>query len=376
MLDLVLRGARVIDPSQNIDAHLDVGFADGKVAALAAAIDTPAAETRDVSGCVVSPGFIDMHAHVYWGATSISIDGEQIARRGGVTTMVDAGSAGPANFPGLRRYIIDPSPRRILAYLNVAYPGIFAYSKPVMVGECADLRLIDPIECVRTVGQHRDVIVGIKVRIGRVASEANGSAALDMAFEVGDQTGLPVMVHVDHPPPQMRDVLRRLRKGDVLTHCFRPFPNTPQAPDGGIWQEVLEARERGVFFDLGHGASSFGFEVAGAMLDKGFLPDAISTDIHVLNVDGPVFDLATTMGKFLAMGAGLHDVISRVTAGPARGLNRPELGTLRPGAAGDATVYALEQGSFQFTDCFGRVLSGSLRVRPSGVVSHGRWLED
>lgn len=374
MLDLVLRGGRVMDPAAGLDARLDVGFSQGRVAALAPAIDQPADETVDVSGCIVAPGFIDMHTHVYWGATSISIRGEEVARRAAVTTMVDAGSAGPANFPGFREYVIESSPRRILAFLNVAYPGIFAYSKPVMVGECSNLQLLDPVECVRTVEEHRDLIVGIKVRIGRIASGNHGVIPLEMALEVGEETGLPVMVHIDHPPPSRREVLSLMRPGDILTHCCKPFPNSIVRGSGEIWDEVRLARERGVVFDLGHGGSSFGFDVARALLDKGFLPDVLSTDIHVLNVDGPVYDLMTTMCKFMTLGVPLQDVLRCVTSAPARALGRPDLGTLAAGSLGDATVFRVEEGEFRYRDCFGKELDSPVSLRPRGAVCSGRWL--
>lgn len=375
MLDLLLRGGHVMDPVNQLDGVMDVGFTDGKVSAIGPDLDEPSRSTHDVSGHIVAPGFIDMHTHVYWGATSISIRGEDVARRGGVATLVDAGSAGPGNFPGMREYVIDRMPRRVLAYLNVAYPGIFAYSAPVMVGECTDMRLLDPVECVRTVNENRDAIVGIKVRIGRVASGSNGVMPLDMALEVGEETGLPVMVHIDHPPPSRREVLMRMRPGDIITHCFRPFPNSVIRSSGEIWDDVLLARERGVVFDLGHGGSSFGYAVARTMLEHGFLPDVISTDVHVLNVDGPVYDLMTTLSKFHALGVGLPDLIRSVTSHPARAIGNLQLGELKVGGVADATVFEIEKGRFRLADCFGEVLETPTRLTARGVVSRGKWLE-
>jgi dihydroorotase len=376
MLDLVLRGGHVIDPSQGIDGRRDVAFSAGKVAGIAERIDEGAADVRDVSGYYVAPGLIDLHTHVYWGGTSIGVDGEPIAKRSGTTTLVDAGSAGPGNFPGFRRHVIEPSPVRILAYLNISFPGIFAFSKPVMVGECTDLRLLEPSECVRVINEHRDLIVGVKVRVGRVASGANGVAPLDMAIEVAEETALPVMAHLDHPPPTRKDVLSRLRPGDVLTHCFKPFPNAPLRSDGEVWEEVMLARERGVVFDLGHGAASFGFDVAKGMLAKGFVPDVISSDVHALNVDGPVFDLLATLSKFHCLGLDLVSLVRTATAAPAAALRRPDLGNLKPGSIGDATVFVIEKGSFEFKDCVGAVLRGNERLACRGIVRAGAWWQD
>ena len=260
---------------------------------------------RDVTGKIVSPGLIDLHTHVYWGGTSLGVEAELLARTGGVTTFVDAGSAGPGNFHGFRKHVIEPSPVRILPYLNVAFPGIFAFSKTVMVGENADMRLIDAREAVRVAREHKDLVLGIKVRVGRSASGDSGVKPLDIALDVAEELGLPVMAHLDAPPPSRREVVDRLRPGDILTHCFRPFPNAPVRPDGKVRDEILAARARGVIFDIGHGGGSFGFGTTRGMLAAGFLPDVISSDVHVISIEGPAFDLLTTMSKFLCLGVDL-----------------------------------------------------------------------
>jgi dihydroorotase len=373
MLDLILRGGRVIDPANNIDRVLDVGFAGGKVGRLAERIDDEAADVRDVSGAVVAPGLIDLHTHVYWGGTSISVDAPTIARRSGTTTLVDAGSAGPANFLGFRHHVIERSPVRILAYLNISFPGIFAYGAGVMVGECSDIRLLDSRSCRRTIEQHRDLIVGVKVRVGKIAGGSNGIAPLDMAMEVAEDAGVPLMAHLDDPPPSRKDVLSRLRRGDVLTHCFKPFPNAPVRSDGEIWEEVLLARDRGVVFDIGHGMASFGFDVARRMLTKGFVPDVISSDVHALNVNGPVFDLLTTLSKFYCLGLDLPALVRTATTAPAAALRRPDLGHLGVGAVGEATVFAVEDGAFEYRDALGDVLKGKHRLGLRGIVADGRW---
>ena len=375
-MDLILRGGRVIDPASGLDTTCDVGFSNGRVAAVAPRITEKADDEHDVAGAIVTPGMIDLHTHVYWGGTSIGVEAEPIARRSGTTTFVDAGTAGPGNFPGFRRHVIEPSPVRILAYLNISFPGIFAFSAPVMVGECTDIRLLDANECVRVINEHRDLIVGVKVRVGRVASGANGVAPLDMAVEVAEETGLPVMAHLDHPPPTRKEVLSRLRPGDVLTHCFKPFPNAPLRSDGEVWEEVNLARERGVVFDLGHGAASFGFGVAKGMLAKGFVPDVISSDVHALNIDGPVFDLMATLSKFYCLGLDLATLVRTATSAPAAALRRPDLGTLALGSTGDATVFTIEQGQFDFTDALGEVLRGQHRLACRGIVQTGAWWQD
>ena len=372
MTDLILRGGRVVDPASGRDETADIAFADGKVKAVGPDLPGRGAEIFEARGLLVVPGLIDLHTHVYWGGTSLGVDAAAVARQSGTTTFVDAGSAGPGNFHGFRRHVIEPSPLRIIPFLNVSFPGIFAFSGPVMVGECADLRLIDPRECVRVIEANRDVIAGVKVRVGRSAGGASGVAPLDIALEVAQETGLPVMAHLDNPPPSRLEVLSRLRRGDVLTHCFRPFPNAPVLADGRIREEVIEARQRGVVFDIGHGGGSFGFRTAEGMLASGFLPDVISSDVHTLSINGPAFDQLVTMSKFLCLGMELVEVIKASTLAAAAALGRGDLGRLEAGGVGDATVLELAEGQFDYRDVLGESRSGRWRLKAKGLVVAGR----
>jgi dihydroorotase len=196
---------------------------------------------------------------------------------------------------------------------------------------------------------------------------------LEMAIEVAEEVGLPVMAHLDYPPPSRQDVLALLRPGDILTHCFRPFPNAPSTADGRVRDEVLAARAKGVIFDIGHGGGSFGFKTARAMLAHGFLPDVISSDIHTLSIDGPAFDLVTTMSKFLALGLDLPTVIKLATLNAAKAIRKPELGSLEAGAVGDASILELREGSFEYLDVIGEQVVGRQRLLGSGVVIGGKW---
>ena len=373
MSDLVLSGGRVIDPASRRDEIVDVAFGDGKVTGVGHDLAGGGAEIVDMRGLLVVPGLIDLHTHVYWGGTSLGVDAAEVARQSGTTTFVDAGSSGPGNFHGFRRHVIEPSPLRIIPFLNVSFPGIFAFGASVMVGECADLRLLDPRQCVRVIEANRDRIAGVKVRVGRNAGGASGAAPLDMALEVAEETGLPVMAHLDHPPPSRLEVLSRLRRGDILTHCFRPFPNAPVEGDGRIREEVLEARRRGVIFDIGHGSGSFGFRTAEAMLAAGFPPDVISSDVHTLSINGPAFDQLVTMSKFLCLGMELVDVIRASTAAPAAALGRADIGRLEIGAIGDASLLELAEGEFEYRDVLGETRKGRQRLKVRGLVVGGLW---
>jgi dihydroorotase len=372
--DLILKGGRIVDPSQHLDAVADIGFAGGKVAAIGAALASDAGtDVVDVSGLIVTPGLIDLHTHVYWGGTSLGIDAEDFCRLSGVTTCIDTGSAGPGNFAGFRKHVIEQSAVRILAYLHVSFAGIYAFSKTVMVGESEELRLMAPAEAVEVADANRDVIVGIKVRVGRHAGGTSGTAPLDIALQAANEAGLPLMCHIDFPPPSYEEVLERLRPGDVLTHAFRPFPNAPVDHQGKVKDAVRRARDRGVFFDIGHGKASFAFKTARAMLANGFYPDTISSDIHKLCIDGPAFDQVTTLSKFLCMGMPLADVVAATTATTATALKRPELGTLKTGSIGDATLLSIREGRFDYVDAVGEHMTGDKRIVSEGVVIAGRW---
>ncbi|GAB5374221.1 MAG: amidohydrolase/deacetylase family metallohydrolase [Acuticoccus sp.] len=371
--ELILKGGRVIDPSQGIDTTADVAFAGGACVAIGNDIAPGDAEIRDVSGKIVTPGIIDLHTHVYWGGTSLGIEPDDFARQSAVTTMIDTGSAGPGNFAGFRRHVIEQTDARILAYLHISFAGIYGFHTSLMVGESHDFRLMAARECARVIEANRDVIVGVKVRIGRHASGPSGIAPLDVALEVADELGVPVMCHIDEPPPTYEAVVAKLRKGDVLTHCYRPFPNAPVYGTGVVKPEILKARERGVYFDIGHGMGSFAWKTARAMMAAGFPPDTISSDVHEFCIRGPAYDQLTTMTKFLVLGMPLPEVIERSTITAANALQRPELGHLGAGNVGDASVLSLEDGVFELSDVLGEVEMSPVRLKAEGVVLAGRW---
>lgn len=368
--DLILRNGRIIDPGTGMDTVADVAFAQGQVAAIGQ-LGNASGPTRDVAGCIVMPGMIDFHAHVYFQGSSISVDADQLARRCGTTTWLDVGSAGPGNFAGFRRHVMDTSQTRILAYLHVSHAGIYAFSPTVMVGESQNLALMDTARCAQVARENPDRIRGVKVRVGAGTSGPNGIVPLHYALEAADRAGLPVMCHIDNPPPRYTDILDTLRPGDILTHCFRPFPNAPIHADGRVRDACWQARERGIIFDIAHGKGAFAFEVAEAMLAAGFPPDIISSDVHVLCVDGPAYDNLVTMTKFLHLGMDLAAIVRAVTTTPAAVLNRPDLGTLAPGTTGDATVLRIQDGAFPLTDVLGRTLIAPRQFALDSMVIAG-----
>ena len=372
MFDLVLKGGRVLDPAQDLDETADVAFAGGKVAAIGRNL-SDAKDVRDVTGKIVVPGLIDLHTHVYFAGTSAGVDPDEYAKKSGCTTLVDAGTAGPANILGFRKHIIERAEVRVLPFLNISFPGIYAFHWDVNIGESCDQRLLNSRLCLKAAKEHADLVVGIKVRIGAIASGALGIEPMNIAMEVADHAGLPLMTHLDFPPPSRDSVMQRMRRGDILTHCFRPWPNAPVASSGGVEQDVEDARERGVIFDIGHGRGSFGFETAMQMLKSDFLPDVISSDVHIMSIDGPAYNMLVTMSKFLALGVELEDVIRMSTINAARAIRKEDRGSLRPGLLGDATVLEVRQGKFSFVDVVGEKIEGNQQLACRGIVLNGRW---
>lgn len=373
--DLVLKGGRVIDERNGVDALLDVAIRDGRIAAVGPDLAGRARRVDDVGGAIVAPGLIDIHTHVYHKATSLSVDPGFIARRSATTTLVDAGSAGAGNYDGFRDYVMASSPYRILAFLNISFPGIFGFDWGLSLGE-ATLREMLPVDrCAAKIEANRDRIVGVKVRIGGPVTDKLGLGALELALEAAEKVGLPLMTHIGTAPPSYADVVSMLRPGDILTHCYRPAPNSALDDDGKVLDALLAARARGVLFDIAHGMGAFGYEVAESALRQGFLPDLISSDVHVIAVEGPGYDLLHTMSKLLNCGLSLPQVIGMSTSRPALAMRRPELGHLGVGAPADVTVLREVDSDYVFSDVEGETRQGSTLLQPVGVYLAGRQME-
>ena len=373
--DLVLKGGRVLDERNGIDGIFDVAIKAGKIAALAPQIDARGGKVRDVTGCVVAPGLIDIHTHVYHKATSLSVDPGFIARRSACTTLIDAGSAGAGNYDGFRDYVMIQSPYRIYAFLNISFPGIFGFDKDVSIGEATTRNMLPVHRCVDKIEANRDRIIGVKVRIGGIVTGDLGLGALELALEAAEAVNLPLMTHIGHPPPSYSDVVDMLRPGDILTHCYRPEPNSAIGPDGKVLDAVWKARERGVLFDIAHGMGAFGYDTAEAALKDGFKPDLISSDVHVIAVEGPGYDLLHTMSKLLNCGLTLPEVVGMSSSRPALAIGHPELGHLGIGAPADITVLRQYQSNYVFKDVVGTQRQGSTLLQPEAVYLGGRDME-
>ena len=373
--DLVLKGGRVLDERNGVDGLLDVAISRGRIAAVAKDIDPAGSKVRYVKGTVVVPGLIDIHTHVYHKATSLSVDPNMIARRSAMTGMVDAGSAGAGNYDGFRDYVMAASPYRIYAFLNISFPGIFGFDKGVSIGEATLAHMLPVDRCVAKIEANRDRLIGVKVRIGGPVTGEFGLGALELALEAANAVNLPLMTHIGTAPPSYADVVSMLRPGDILTHCYRPDPNSALGDDGEIIPEIRAARERGVLFDIAHGMGAFGYKSAEAALSQGFPPDLISSDVHVIAVEGPGYDLLHTMSKLLNCGLSLPDVVGMASNRPALAIQRSEHGHIGVGALADISVLREVDSDFVFTDVVGTQRQGKTLLQPVACYLGGREME-
>jgi dihydroorotase len=368
--DLLIKGGTVVDPSQNLHAQLDVAVKDGKI--LQVAPDIPADGSRTLipaKGRIVTPGLIDVHVHVFEGVGPTGVNADQYCLGRGVTTAVDAGSAGYFSIAGLRQYVIKPSATRLYAMIDIGARGTLMG----LAGNYFNLDWLNPQLTARAADANKPDVVAIKVRLSKEITGSNDLEALKRALEAAEISHLPVMVHVGDSFSPLPDILRQLRKGDILTHCFTGRPHGPLDANGKILPEMLDCRERGVLFDVGDGGPHLSLDVAEKCLQQNFLPDTIGTDLGGLSINGPVYDLVTELSKFLTIGMTPDQVIERVTLRPTRMFNfGVEIGTLRPGAVADITILDPREGSFVFGDSTGKKRTGKQKLQSVAAIRAGK----
>lgn len=373
--DLVLAGGRLIDPATGTDRVVDIGIREARVAAIEPdARAEPARRRIDVSGLIVTPGLVDLHAHVFFTggnphaiAGDWSVQPDVLAIPSGVTTLVDAGSSGWRNLAIFRATVIERAVTRVLAMVNISGYG--------MIRDGAEQGDFDPEAVARVHAGHRDVVVGIK----SAHYLGEGWDSIDAAVRAGDLAGIPVMVDFGrfHRDRTYHELLgSRLRPGDITTHIFHSAVPWVDERGGRIFDYLHTARDRGIRFDLGHGGGGFVFRNAMPAIEQGFYPDAISTDAHGNSVIGPMMDLPAVMSKMLAAGMPLPEVIAASTSRPADTIGRPELGRVAIGAEADLAVFALREGAFGFADTRGGRIEGSQRLECELTVRAGRIVWD
>jgi dihydroorotase len=370
--DILIKNGTLVDPGAGMNQKADLGINGDKIAFIGKSNkSSKASKVIDAEGRIVTPGLIDMHVHVYPGVSHYGIEPDPYCLNKGVTTAVDAGSAGAWTFPALRRHIIDKSGTRLLAFLNISSTGMVAPE----VGELEDIRYANVQKAIEICKAHKDVIIGIKVRLSKSYAANNVMEGLKRAIDAADAMGLPVMVHPGNTLTSIDHILSVMRKGDILTHCYHGHPEGILDEKGNVKQSVRKAIERGVLLDVGHGQGSFTFEVGTKAIAQGVLPHFISSDIHFYNTEGPVYDLATTVSKFIYMGISLDKVLEMCITRPARFLKlENEIGTLKVGAKADIAIMEFAEGRFELVDCNGEKRVSERCLIPKGVVRDGECL--
>jgi dihydroorotase len=366
----ILTNGHIIDPGLCMDGKYDIVLEDGHITGLIPAGHDykweAGADVLDAEGCYISPGWIDLHVHVFSEKAKISIEADSIGVQQGVTTIVDAGSSGVTDFGTFKETVINPSITEVLAWVNISCDGLCQG-----LSELADLSRLAPEQTVQLI-RDEPAAIGIKARMSASVVKNNGIYPLEVAVSAADLAGVPVMVHIGNAPPELGEVLERLRDGDVVTHAFHGKKGGMLNGEGRILPEAEEALRRGVLLDLGHGTSSFSFESLARYKELGLQPFTISTDLYSTNRGGPVYSLAVTMNKVLTLGYSLEEVIRAVTTAPAKILRREhDLGTLREGSIADLTVFRLHPEEEKLIDSEKVERTARQKLTPLWTIKEG-----
>lgn len=377
--DWLITNGRVIDPHQSIDRITQIAIKGSRIAALGDSLSSvDATQVYDAKGQIITPGLIDLHIHGYHHVTPLGVDVDHFCLGRGVTTAVDAGSAGCDTFAGFRHYAAELSRTRLLALLHISRAGLAFSSRTggEDPGELETLKLVNAGDCIDCVEANRDLIVGIKIRLSAsIADEGrNEATAFERAQEAARIVQLPLMTHHNFSSIPLEDCPGKMGSGDIYTHCFHAYPNTIlKAESHELHPAVIRARSQGVLFDLGHGMGSFSWTVAEACASQEFWPNTISTDIHSLNIDGPVYDMPTVMTRMLRVGMPLTDVIRASTINPAKAIGwEDRIGTLEVGREADITALRLAESSLELEDCHAQLRKLSHRIVPQSVWRAGQ----
>jgi dihydroorotase len=377
--DLLIKGADVLDPSQGLRGKRDIGIRYGLIEAIAE--DIPAARsnrTLAATGKLAVPGLIDLHAHVFPYGSAIGIPADELVANQATTTLVSAGDAGANNIAAFRRFIVPATRARLYAFVHIANHGLTGFPVPELYN--IDFAQVDA--AARAIAENADIVLGAKVRMSENVIAKHGLEPLKRAIMACERagTGGKVMCHIGgvETPGLMSQILDTLRAGDVLTHAYSGAPNIGNAftnivQDGKLLPAAVEAKKRGVVFDVGHGGGSFDYTVAEAAIAGGAGPDVISSDIHVFSGNTPGMPYLTwVMSKFMNLGYTLEQVVTMATATPAKVINKmPKAGTLQVGAPGDVSLLEVVEGPVSFVDTRNNKREGKVHIKPAGAVIAG-----
>ena len=371
--DLLLTGGQVLDPSAGIKGLMDVAIAGGKIVAVGPNLpQKEARRTLSAKGRLVTPGLVDVHAHVFVNAHDMGGHTDHFCRASGVTTLCDAGSTGSANFAGLRHILDTAVHTRVRAFVNLSAIGITGTSRG---GELSHFPYADPEGCARTISENPDLAIGVKLRYGPNLVWEYTTEPVKLARKTAAMCGVPLMIHITDSPIPLPEILAEMAPGDIITHCYHGRAHGIMGQEKQfVLKEVVEAQRHGIIFDCAHGRNHFSFRMIEKALDQGFLPDTISTDLTFTSATyGPVWDLLTTMSKLLHFGMSLDDIVARATAAPAKILGyEGTVGTLKPGANADIAVLELRDGNFELTDSEGSTITAKRRLIAQMTLRDGR----
>lgn len=370
--DLVIEGGHVLDPAQGIDAVLDLGVVGGRIAALEPSLRQAAAASRvDVSGSFVIPGIIDAHCHAYHAGTLLGLPPDTVGVDSGVPVVTDTGSAGYATFEGFRRFVISTAKTRVLCFLNIAATGL------ALTPEIRTREDINVDRTVETAAAHKEIVRGIKFRTVGPGGAALGMGAFQLAQEVAQKSGLPLMVHIgdrtrSYDQTFVRSMLGALRPGDIVTHMYSNEAASLASENSSLIGDARRASARGVLFDAAPGTLGLSFRVAREALEHGLIPNTIGSDLTVVGRHNLVFSLPETLSKFLALGLTIKQVIGMVTTGPAQMLGlESELGALRVGMDANVSIIRTVSGPWRFTDSTGDTIQGDTACEPLACLVKG-----
>jgi dihydroorotase len=371
--DLLIQHGEVVDPGAGLKGALDVGIAGGKIVEVGPSLPAnEARQTISAKGLLVTPGLIDIHAHIFVNASEMGGQTDHFCRQSGVTTMCDAGSAGSATFAGLRHILDTAVHTRVRAFVNLSALGIVGTSRG---GELQHLPYADPEGCARTITENPDLAIGVKLRYGPNLVWEYTTEPVKMARKTAAMANVPLMIHITDSPIPLPEILAEMAPGDIITHCYHGRAHGIMGQEKQLLlKEVVEAQRHGIVFDCAHGRSHFNFPMIEKALDQGFLPDTISTDLTTTSATkGPVWDLATTMSKLLHFGMSIEDLVLRATAAPAKIMGYAgTVGTLKPGANADVALIERRNGSFLLTDSDGNTTTAKERLITQTTIKDGR----
>ena len=375
--DLLVAGGEVIDSAAGLRGKLDVGISGGKIVEVAPSLaQSEARRTISARGLLVTPGLIDIHAHVFVNAHDMGGHTDHFCSSTGVTTLCDAGSTGSATFAGLRAVIDSAVHTRIRAFVNLSAIGIVGTSRG---GELSHFPYADPEGCARTIAENPDLAIGVKLRYGPGLVWEYTTEPVKLARRTAKMAGVPLMIHITDSPIPLPDILAEMIPGDIITHCYHGRAHGIMGQEKQlVLKEVVEAQRHGIIFDCAHGRNHFSFTMIEKALDQGFLPDTISTDLTFTSATkGPVWDLTTTMSKLLHFGMKLDDIVARATSAPAKILGyEGTVGTLKPGANADIALIERRNGNVDLTDSDGNTVTAKERLITRMTLKDGRvWYE-